>query len=505
MHKGHANCLKECLPCETQAEQRLNYFTGQFLVEKDFKDEQDYHVGKHRLHNRYLHGWGTVCGLKVVEHPNPDCQKRFVIIEPGLALDCCGREIIVREKIYVDIPKLLAAQNDDESGSGDTPKILSISLCYAECKTEFVPALYSECGCDENTCEANRVREGYEIRLKFLDGVLLPPLTNDPCESIFWKALEGCPECPDDLCVPLATVGQYTDELVITNDQIDNKLRPLVPSTETLQQVIMCLLSAGNAQKGDPGPPGPAGPIGPEGPAGPIGPEGPAGPAGPSGLEEGLTRIAALSWQHNTQFNPLIEILGIDPDSSARRGIVIGFSDEVQTFNIDALHVFQVLIPDPRLDNQKLISRCSIVGRTAGVNYEQDANGQITTATLSDQPFAKGVAFMFFETDIEMVTQSDEVWVQLRGDFILDKNEKAIDGEFIRATTPTGDRSKGSTGGIQGGLFESWFEFAPISAPVAPEQGNSVEPPSQGESPRGGEREAKRSSRGSKGGSVKGK
>ena len=33
-----------------------------------------------------------------------------------------------------------------------------------------------------------------------------------------------------------------------------------------------------------------------------------------------------------------------------------------------------------------------------------------------------------------------------------------LDAEFARAEFPTGDRPHGSDLGIQGGLFESWFE-----------------------------------------------
>ncbi len=164
--KGHATNSTECLECDLPAQERLNYFTGQFLTERDFRDEQQYHIGKHRQHNRYLHGSGTVCGLRVTQHPNPECRDRFVIIEPGLALDCCGREISLAEKVYVDLNKYLAGEADDTNAAA---KQLLISVCYEECKTEIVPALYSECGCDQSLCEANRVHEGFEVDVRLLD------------------------------------------------------------------------------------------------------------------------------------------------------------------------------------------------------------------------------------------------------------------------------------------------------------------------------------------------
>ena len=171
---------QECTECDLVADERLNYFTGQFLAERDFRAEQEYQIGKHRQHNRYLHGYGTVCGLKIVEHPNPDCRDRFVILEPGLALDCCGREIVVKEKVYIDLIKLFAAQSIDLNNiKPEEQNHLLFSLCYEECKTEFVPALYSECGCDEFGCDANRIVEGFEVHLQLLKD-LPKPLHEEP-------------------------------------------------------------------------------------------------------------------------------------------------------------------------------------------------------------------------------------------------------------------------------------------------------------------------------------
>ena len=53
--------------------------------------------------------------------------------------------------------------------------------------------------------------------------------------------------------------------------------------------------------------------------------------------------------------------------------------------------------------------------------------------------------------------QINEIWVRLHGDFVIDKFDKAIDAEFVRAELPTGDRPRDIKVGIQGGVFESWF------------------------------------------------
>src|SRR5262245_44014626 len=88
-----------CSECEIHQMARNYFFTGKLMVERDFTDEQRFFCGKLQRHNHTLHGTGVVCGLKVVQHPNEKCQDKFVIIEPGTALDCCGHELIVPDEL----------------------------------------------------------------------------------------------------------------------------------------------------------------------------------------------------------------------------------------------------------------------------------------------------------------------------------------------------------------------------------------------------------------------
>jgi hypothetical protein len=69
------------------------FFTSQFLVEGDFKAEQDYHADLRRLHNISLHSWGIVKGLDVGKTAIP----RQVAISAGMAIDSAGREIALSQ------------------------------------------------------------------------------------------------------------------------------------------------------------------------------------------------------------------------------------------------------------------------------------------------------------------------------------------------------------------------------------------------------------------------
>ncbi len=159
-----------CVECGTPVLDRVNYYDGQFLVARDLSDEQRFLLAKHREHVHRLHAAGTVCGLKVTQHPDPACRDRYIVIEPGLALDCCGREIHVTEKVCVDLRAELSAA--DPPGPDD--KTLLISVCYDECRTEFAPALYSDCACSEDRCEPSRVRETFQVKLQMAQAVPLP-------------------------------------------------------------------------------------------------------------------------------------------------------------------------------------------------------------------------------------------------------------------------------------------------------------------------------------------
>jgi DNA-binding beta-propeller fold protein YncE len=156
------SCEVLCPDCEVQPFSRNHYFTGKLLVERDFTDEQHYHMAKMRHHNQRLHGWGVVCGLAVKQHPNPACRDRLVIVEPGTAIDCCGREIVVTEPEHFDISQLPAIQELAEAVP-PTPHRVQICIRYKECPTEEIPVLYDDCGCDDTQCAPNRILESFEL------------------------------------------------------------------------------------------------------------------------------------------------------------------------------------------------------------------------------------------------------------------------------------------------------------------------------------------------------
>lgn len=71
--------------------ERTSFHTGQLLTAEDFTREQDYFRNKLKRHNRILHGFGIVSGLRV------SIVGGKISVEPGFALDCEGNEIAVNK------------------------------------------------------------------------------------------------------------------------------------------------------------------------------------------------------------------------------------------------------------------------------------------------------------------------------------------------------------------------------------------------------------------------
>jgi hypothetical protein len=80
---------------------RVNYFNHQFLGEKDFTEEQDYHLKMRRHHNRVFHSWGVAEGLEVRKK-----NHREITIDRGTAVDREGREIILETEVTHDLSRV---------------------------------------------------------------------------------------------------------------------------------------------------------------------------------------------------------------------------------------------------------------------------------------------------------------------------------------------------------------------------------------------------------------
>lgn len=183
--------------------ERNKFFDGKLLTAEDLEAEQDYFLDKHHAHNR-LHGYGTVCGLGVA---STDPPSDVVIVQPGVAVDCCGRELVVRAPIVVNMSEVAG----DES--------VYVTLEYGEDPVDPTPAPSSG---DDTSSPPGRIREEPRARVARTRPKIV---TGEPGGQL--DGVVACSDC-HDARVLLAAVARPARG-PITSDRIDNSVRRALP------------------------------------------------------------------------------------------------------------------------------------------------------------------------------------------------------------------------------------------------------------------------------------
>lgn len=404
---------KRCGACEIPYFERNNYFYGKLMTVRDFFAEQCYFNEKRWLINRMVHGWGVVCGLDVRQKED---SPGAVLVTPGLAIDCCGREVLVCCEQEV---KLLPghsdchAQKDEETGE----KKLYVCIDYRSCKTE--PVQFPPVACDQKEKgEFNRIRDSYVISVKRPDEVCIPdecpkycPLSDDKLISMHGylcsKLKEGCPECLEKCCVILAeiTVTPASDPAQQPSVAIDQcSQRKLVYGNAMLFDLIRCF-------HGD------------------------------------LPHVTAINWKSNGATLSWDDFKnGIYKD-----GIMVWFDKKMDGATINA-NTFQVMVKMEDSDTGNY--RFEMIPGDISYEYDESTKSSVATFAIT----SKWLIDVFFGYS-RIQEKGGEFLVVLKGDFIMSVGDecnppKALDGDFIGGTLPTGN-------GTPGGDFESWLFVKP--------------------------------------------
>jgi len=247
------------------APRRNQYFYGKRMDVQHFQMEQDYGRQKQALVNRLTLGKGVVCGLRV------SLDEGRIVVDPGVAIDGLGREIVVPVRSSIDPAKPDAlCCSDGIQPTRDGRGLFTLWVCHRECSTDFQPALVSDCNSREQ-CAAGTTVETFCFKL--MQGMAQP--LGDPawCAQIgatqsqdkFLAALEGvesrnmqsvrdalksrrhalcgatlsaCDAEEGDPCVPLAVVAVNDARPVALESCL---VRPRVYSNAVLLDLILCL------------------------------------------------------------------------------------------------------------------------------------------------------------------------------------------------------------------------------------------------------------------------
>jgi hypothetical protein len=238
--------LVDCFQPTLVRLERVRFFPRQLLTADDMVADQDYFRQKMRRHNRFLHGWGVVCGLEVVAAPTTESPWR-VAIGSGYALGPYGDEIWVPDTVHLDLAHCGPGAGTDpcdpsrlEPRPAGVGIPIYVAVKYAECLGRPVRAA-ADCGCDEQPCEYSRVRDSFEIEC--LTELPPSPPVDLICDLLTRRRIAPCPPCPTDPWVVLARVQLPASAKTPVEDTvIDNfSVRRHLFSTARLQeQLIRC-------------------------------------------------------------------------------------------------------------------------------------------------------------------------------------------------------------------------------------------------------------------------
>lgn len=475
-------CDADCGAIRTE---RNRYFTGKYMAARDFADEQAYFVSRHRLHNRLLHGWGIVCGLEVERHPIDECATHFVVVNPGIAIDCCGRELVLEQKTVVKVweqpannngarppapangtppgakPEATTTENPTNQAttanggsSGTKPESPRFLLYLRYCEELFghVPALYDEDACGPTHSagprrkEANRVRETAHLavcRWEHDDPACWPNQRRTPGEE----------QATDEASKDAAQREQEYIQSLPCDDCTSTPDKPelgcLQPNCACHGWVPLALITAdGQAiideQK--------------------IEREGRRYINAPAQL----THIVYYNWTHGgtIKLSHLRDTMKRELRVFFDRKLLVnvdeqaantGESPEAQSKAANTPPV-PVDVDNPQSPAFRRYNRTGINDHTFFIERHSPAEtGDSVEVLFNDQERPRlengcvavlPIAGKWFEGRRSI--GNSWLHVKLRCDFILDCREIPVDGDHLRGRYPTGN-------GTPGGLFESWF------------------------------------------------
>lgn len=153
---------------------RVSYQPGMLLGLEATRSEQDYHRRRLTRHAYWLHGSGTVCGLRVYakgdDPGNEDEPVRVrLFVTGGIAVDGLGREVTLGEPHCIDLTAWLNSQYEDEKlwgalirdgydAAGDT-LWLAVTLRYQDSASGLQPVLATEVNAGTDPVRPSRIKD----------------------------------------------------------------------------------------------------------------------------------------------------------------------------------------------------------------------------------------------------------------------------------------------------------------------------------------------------------
>lgn len=215
---------------------RNRYYYGKMMDVHSFTMEQEYMLNMQRMINKTVLGVGVVCGLNVKKA----ACKNAVYVTPGIAIDHCGRLIVVpQESTPIDLPKALT--NSVDSSTEETSRkdfFVHLKLRYCEYESDPTPIFINDCA-NWGDCEAGAIVEQHDFFFVSGKDEGFKDYLDDECDNIVsgneinhrrlaeWITDDDCLD-RSDCSITLAEMCLEAQEDRIREGSIDITVRPLV-------------------------------------------------------------------------------------------------------------------------------------------------------------------------------------------------------------------------------------------------------------------------------------
>ncbi|MFN8444195.1 MAG: hypothetical protein U0175_25660 [Caldilineaceae bacterium] len=185
----------DLLATQPQPPDRLYFATGILLDAQDFQAEQLFHRGRLARTLAYLHGYGTVAGLRVEwsaavapDANNPDGKEEQLLVQPGLAIDRLGRLIEVPRSACIRLDRWYKSQEASDLAAGfhaapTDGVIVDLFIRFVACERGKTPAFAAGPFDALDAVQPSRLRDGYELEL-VIRKEAEPKLPLDPWATI---------------------------------------------------------------------------------------------------------------------------------------------------------------------------------------------------------------------------------------------------------------------------------------------------------------------------------
>jgi hypothetical protein len=204
---------------------RVNYEAGMMLGLDATRAEQAYHRRRLTRHHYWLHGYGTLAGLLVsmdpATHPNntDDILVRLHV-NPGIAIDGLGREILLHETYCIDLRQWLQAQTEAEllEGFDSSSNLLwlKVTARQKDCPVGMQPVLARKLNLSTDAVQPSGTADSVQLEL-------IPELV--PTDDGRYAPWGGHPPVADATPALNGAEQQMLDNLETTNPAAAAQLR----------------------------------------------------------------------------------------------------------------------------------------------------------------------------------------------------------------------------------------------------------------------------------------